>query len=760
MNAATARMTRLSIATLALAFATTLALSGVSRASGVTVTDLNNGATPAGLAETLVGGGVSISNATLTGASRSAGTFTGGAASVGFESGIVMSSGKVQTYPTDEACSRGVEGPNTCYEATGGKPEGPSGWENSTNFEMPGDAELTLLSGFPTYDASVLEFDFVPQHPTVQFSYVFSSEEYSDYSNTPYNDVFAFFVNGTNCALVPGGNEAVSVNTINNGNDVEGGDPTPHHPELFRDNVRPAPTIASQMDGLTTMLTCTATVTPGQSNHMKLAISDASDQIFDSAVFIQAKSLVSGTQLSTTLTGGGRAGETLTVHQGTAVSDHALLTGPLAPSATGTVQYSVYSDSECKNLVAGAGSVALAGGTAPPSAAQTLPLGTYYWQASYGGDPNNNASVSTCGSEVLHVTSEAEEEPEGEADPTTIQTSLWGAGRSGETLNVPEGTAVSDRATLRGPNAVEATGTVSYAAYSDPACTKLVAGAGTSAVASGVVQPSSPLTLSPGTYYWQASYSGDSGNLPSKSACGVEVENVASEGPTQQAPEFGRCVKVAKGAGAFGSATCTTAGGNKSYSWAPGTVKSHFTTRLKGASATIETTKAFKVTCTGASGTGDYTGVKTVGNVLLTFTGCAHAGIRCQSAGAGEGELRTGQLAGALGVIKLGASAAKNTIGIDLYPVQGSSTLADFACGANTASIRGSVLVPASANKMLTSGTLAFKETKGHQSPEAFLGSAPDVLEMSLEGGTFGQSGLKATLTQTGEEPVEVSSVI
>ncbi len=547
------------------ALAITLALGGVSQASGVTVTDLNNGATPAGLAQALVGGGVSITNATLAGANRSAGTFTGGASSIGFESGITMSSGKVQTYPTDEPCSRGVEGPNTCYEATGGNLEGPSGWENTTNFEMPGDGELTLISGFPTYDASVLEFDFVPQHPTVQFSYVFSSEEYSDYSNTQFNDVFAFFVNGTNCALVPGGNEAVSVNTINNGNDVEGGDPTPHHPELFRDNVRPAPTIASQMDGLTSVLTCTATATPGQSNHMKLAISDASDQVFDSAVFIQAKSLVSGTQLSTTLTGGGRSGETLTVQPGTPVQDHALLSGPAAPAATGTVRYSVYSDSECKNLVAGAGSVSLAGGTAPPSTAQTLPLGTYYWQASYGGDPNNNASVSACGSEVLHVTGEAEEEPEGEADPTTIQTSLWGEGRSGETLSVPEGTAVSDRATLRGPNAVEATGTVAYAAYLDAACTKLAASAGTSPVTSGVVQPSSPLTLASGTYYWQASYGGDAGNLPSKSACGVEIETVASEGPTQQAPEFGRCVKVTKGSGAFGNATCTMAGGTKGY---------------------------------------------------------------------------------------------------------------------------------------------------------------------------------------------------
>ena len=86
----------------------------------------------------------------------------------------------------------------------------PDGWSNSTDFGLPGDPDLTMLSGNPTFDATVLEFDFVPQFSTVQFKYVFSSEEYSDYSNTPFNDVFAFYINGVNAALVPGTNEPVS----------------------------------------------------------------------------------------------------------------------------------------------------------------------------------------------------------------------------------------------------------------------------------------------------------------------------------------------------------------------------------------------------------------------------------------------------------------------------------------------------------------------------------------------------------------------
>jgi hypothetical protein len=253
------------------------------------VTDLDHGVTPTDLVTTLVGNGVTISNVSFTGSSLAAGTSTGGASIVGFDSGIVLSSGKVQTVPGDGACSRGVKGPNNCHELGG-----PDGTANSTVFVLPGDPDLTALSGFPTFDAAVLKFDFVPQFSTVQFQYVFSSEEYSDFANTEFNDVFAFFVNGVNCALVPGTNEPVSVNTINNGND-EGGDPTPHHPQLFRDNVRPTVTINIQMDGLTVVLTCTASVNPGVLNHMKVAIADASDGNLDSAIFLKGGSFTAGT---------------------------------------------------------------------------------------------------------------------------------------------------------------------------------------------------------------------------------------------------------------------------------------------------------------------------------------------------------------------------------------------------------------------------------------------------------------------------------
>jgi hypothetical protein len=121
-------------------------------------------------------------------------------------------------------------------------------------------------------------------------------------------------------------------------------------------------------------------------------------------------------------------------------------------------------------------------------------------------------------------------------EPTTVTTSLVGGGKAGGEITVPEGTAVSDTATLNGTNASKATGAVSYKVYSDSLCTKLVTEAGAPVtVTAGSVPASEPETLAPGTYYWKARYSGDSANAPSSSVCGAEIETVQAI-PTTPTP--------------------------------------------------------------------------------------------------------------------------------------------------------------------------------------------------------------------------------
>jgi len=167
-------------------------------------------------------------------------------------------------------------------------------------------------------------------------------------------------------------------------------------------------------------------------------------------------------------------------------------------------------------------------GTLPGSSPVTLTaVGTYYWQASYSGDSSNGASESKCGSEVETVT----------PAPTKLATLLVGSGVFGggkcfwlgDLISVFTGTAVTDSATLSGPNAASAGGTVTYTVYSDPWHSTVAASGGTFPVSDGSVPNSNPVTLAnPGTYYWQASYSGDATNAPSTSSWGSEVENVMS----------------------------------------------------------------------------------------------------------------------------------------------------------------------------------------------------------------------------------------
>jgi uncharacterized repeat protein (TIGR01451 family) len=89
------------------------------------------------------------------------------------------------------------------------------------------------------------------------------------------------------------------------------------------------------------------------------------------------------------------------------------------------------------------------------------------------------------------------------------------------------GLKVHDSATLAGATA-DAGGTVTYSVYSDSACTHKVADGGTVDVTNGSVPNSSDVTFNtPGTYYWQASYSGDKHNDAAVSTCTDEQLLVA-----------------------------------------------------------------------------------------------------------------------------------------------------------------------------------------------------------------------------------------
>ena len=264
--------------TLAVAVLLALGLAAVAIANPFTTNDMNTPLTATQVAQELVGPGVTISNAKFTGAPVAAGTFSGGSGIIGFDKGIILSTGNIAD----------VKGPND----TGNK-----GTANNT----AGDAALSALAGVTTYDAAALEFDVTTKGKTLFFSYVFASEEYNNYVGSKYNDVFAFWLNGVNYATVGSPAKPVSINTINDGTNGDGVGAT--HPELFVNNNygTAASTLNTQMDGLTKTLTFIAPIKPNTSTHLKLAIADTGDSSYDSVVFIKADSLATDSKRPTPL---------------------------------------------------------------------------------------------------------------------------------------------------------------------------------------------------------------------------------------------------------------------------------------------------------------------------------------------------------------------------------------------------------------------------------------------------------------------------
>jgi gliding motility-associated-like protein len=236
------------------------------------------GMTPNALVQNvLLGPGVQVSNVFYSGSAGAIGTFNSANANVGIENGIIMTTGTINPGPN------GPYGPNNQPNA---------GMDNGAGGYPP----LTALGGTTTFNAAILEFDFVPFSDTVRFEYVFGSEEYPEYVGSQFNDVFAFFITGPglnpageNMAIIPGTGQPVAINNVNAGLNnqffVNNGDgnQAPFNSSPFY----------IQYDGFTKPLQAVSRVQCGQTYHLIIAIADVGDAIFDSGIFLAANSLSS-----------------------------------------------------------------------------------------------------------------------------------------------------------------------------------------------------------------------------------------------------------------------------------------------------------------------------------------------------------------------------------------------------------------------------------------------------------------------------------
>jgi len=147
-----------------------------------------------------------------------------------------------------------------------------------------GDPLLTTLSGFETFDANILSFDFttVAGANAITAKFVFGTDEFPDQLVT---DIFGFFVDGVNYARFPGGE------LISN---------TPGNPSNFISNPVGSGLYTIEYDGLTPVFTVVGLLDPSRTIHtLTIGIADTFDTAFDSGVFIGGLAAV------TTTNGGG-----------------------------------------------------------------------------------------------------------------------------------------------------------------------------------------------------------------------------------------------------------------------------------------------------------------------------------------------------------------------------------------------------------------------------------------------------------------------
>ncbi|MFT5778845.1 MAG: hypothetical protein ACI837_001801 [Crocinitomicaceae bacterium] len=209
-----------------------------------------------------------ISNINFTGFSDAIGSFIGDSCNVGLSKGIVMTTGSI--YPDS-----GPQGPN----------DSPNeGIDNGAIGYPLLNAEL----GFDTYNASVLEFDFVSSYDSIKFKYVFGSDEYPEFLNPNVADQMRIYLSGpgilgvVNIARLPSG-QPIGINTVNPSTNPL------YYVDNGNGNSSPQDTLDYyiQYDGFTIPLLASAEVIPGEVYHLRFVVADLGDYTHDSGIFIE-----------------------------------------------------------------------------------------------------------------------------------------------------------------------------------------------------------------------------------------------------------------------------------------------------------------------------------------------------------------------------------------------------------------------------------------------------------------------------------------
>ncbi len=230
--------------------------------NGVELT-YNANATAAQMANAIFGNGVNVTGASYTGASYASAIYSNGQLAPGVapsNTGVILSTGRAADFTN-----------------SGGQSNQSA--STSTNTSGPNNvAQFNALAGTNTYDASYLDVDFIPTGNVMTIQFVFSSEEYPEYSSSVYNDVVGVWINGSHVPLSVS-SSPTAVGSVNQNNNIN----------LFHDNT--GDQFNTEMDGFTVTMTLTIPVNPGVVNSIRIGIADVSDSNYDSNLIIVGDSV-------------------------------------------------------------------------------------------------------------------------------------------------------------------------------------------------------------------------------------------------------------------------------------------------------------------------------------------------------------------------------------------------------------------------------------------------------------------------------------
>jgi len=200
------------------------------------------------------------------------------------------------------------------FKVTSGNFPLDSGVFIKTGGNVLGDPDLNSLASSlnlgTVTNGGILEFDFVAQGTELSFDYMFASSEYTGYTCSSFNDVFAFFLSGpgisgpysngaVNLATVPNSSPPIPivVNSINCGCVSDwSGKCTSINPNYVSDAQYWTNAYGNYggegFNGGTVVLTAASDLICGSTYHIKMAIANVADQGLQSGVYLKAKSFV------------------------------------------------------------------------------------------------------------------------------------------------------------------------------------------------------------------------------------------------------------------------------------------------------------------------------------------------------------------------------------------------------------------------------------------------------------------------------------